>query len=570
MIEFWIGRNKISEYEVVIPDNSIPNEEYSAKELVKYIEKTVNISLNTVRESESGGKHSIYIGRCLRTAKMVDFSELGEEGFVITVFDGSLFITGNDKRGTLYGVYTFLEKYVGWRFFTSDCEMILHEKDVFLEEGLYDKQIPKLEWRDVCIPAYLPCDIAVKRKINSSYRRDFTEEMGGSFLYPGRFVHTMESLLDVPQQQQPCFSDEKNLEKCIENVRKLLRGYPDARVISVTQNDCEIGADCYCKCEKCSKIDEEEGSHAGSLLRFVNAVADAIKDEFPKVRIMTLAYLHTNKCPKITVPRDNVIIEFAPMTLCYNHSADDQNCEVNREILADFRAWGRIAKKIYIWDYCANFSFTVPHFPDFHVLRKNVSYYVNHNVYGMFCEGDNYYDDHMTDLVELRAYLLSKLLWEPNMTEAEFEKHMDEFLLGYYGMGGKYVKEYLKLLEAAVGKERHVYCYQNPTMLVDVDYMLKNDDKMMECWKKCEALAQTDLEKAHVHRSMQGYIHLHLLYTFDERMKNADEEGKKALIAENKAFYEALQKYDIEPRGWQSKLPEMNDFTQNAGVKIYW
>jgi len=83
-------------------------------------------------------------------------------------------------------------------------------------------------------------------------------------------------------------------------------------------------------------------------------------------------------------------------------------------------------------------------------------------------------------------------------------------------------------------------------------------------------MAESETEKAHVHRSMQGYIHLHLLYTFDERFKNADEEGKKALIAENKAFYEALQKYEIEPRGWQSKLPEITDFTQNAGVKIYW
>jgi len=570
MIGIFISKNSIAQYCIVVPDDAMKSELYAAEELKKYIARSSGDDLNIVKESECNEENLIYIGRCKASAELIDFCELGEEGFVITTKEDKLYISGNEKRGTLYGVYTFLEKYIGWRFFTTDTEMIFYERDAHIENGIYDKQIPVLEWRDVCIPTYLPCDIAVKRKINSSYRRDFTEEMGGSFLYPGRFVHTMESLLDVPQLQQPCFSDEKNLEKCIANVKTLLRGYPDARVISVTQNDCEIGDDCYCKCEKCQKIDEEEGSHAGSLLRFVNAVADAIKDEFPNVRIMTLAYLHTVNCPKITVPRDNVIIEFAPMTLCYNHSADDESCEINKDILADFRAWNKIAKKIYIWDYCANFSFTVPHFPDFHVLRKNINYYVKNKVCGMFCEGDNYYDDHMTDLVELRAYLLSKLLWEPEMTEEEFDTHMDEFLLGYYGKGGKYVKDYLKLLQEAVGDERHVYCYQNPTMLVDVDYMLNNDDKMMECWKKCEAMAETETEKAHVHRSMQGYIHLHLLYTFDERFKNADEEGKKALIAENKAFYEALQKYEIEPRGWQSKLPEITDFTQNAGVKIYW
>ncbi len=569
MKSIWIVRNKISEYTVVIPDNATDCEKYAAKELVRYITMTSGDSLEIVTESQNSSRNVICIGRCMKTAKHVQFSKYGEEGFVITVFDGGLYISGNEKRGTLYGVYTFLEEYCGWRFFTTDCEVLL-DGDVFLEEGLFEEQMPYMEWRDVAIPTYMRCDIAVKRKINSSYQRSFTEEMGGSFLYPGRFIHTMESLLDVPQHQQPCFSDEENLKKCIENVKKLCKGYPEARIISVSQNDNEIGAENFCKCEKCRKIDEEEGSHAGSLIRFVNAVADAIKDEYPKVKIMTLAYLHTTDCPKITKPRDNVIIEFAPMELCYNHTVDDENCDINQKFLTNFRDWGRIAKTIYIWDYCANFSFTVPHFPDFHVLKRNVAYYVHHNVYGMFCEGDNYYDDHITDLVELRAYLLSKLLWNPYMTDKEFDRHTDEFLEGYYGSGGKYIKQYLEMLKEAVTSDRHVFCYQNPTMLVDCEYMLKNDDKMNELWDHAYALAKTDKQKEHIERSRLGYTCLSLMYTFDERMKNADEEEKKALIAKNKAFYEALKANQIEPRGWQSKLPEITDFTQNAGIKIYW
>lgn len=571
MKEIWIVRNKISEYTVVIPDEATKCENYAADELVKYVKLTTGDELKVVKESESKGKNLIYIGRCLNTARHVEFSKYGEEGFVITVFDNCLFITGNEKRGTLYGVYTFLENYCGWRFFAHDCE-VMYPDDVFLEEGLYDEQIPYMEWRDVCIAAYLPCDIAVKRKINSSYRREFTEEMGGSYLYPGRFIHTMESLVGVPQLSQPCFSDENVLNTCIENVRKLLRENPDARVISVSQNDNTFDEDNFCTCEKCKKIDEEEGSHAGTLLRFVNAVADAIKTEFPKVSIMTLAYLHTTECPKVTIPRDNVIIEFAPMHLCYNHAADDPNCEINRKLLSDFRDWGKIAKRIYLWDYCANFSFTVPHHPDFHVLRRNMAYYVHHNVYGMFCEGDNYLDDHTTDMAELRAYLLSKLLWNPYMSEEEYNNHMEEFLLGYYGKGGKYIMKYLSMLEEAVSDpDRHIRCYQNPTMLVNANYMLLNDDKMTKLWMSALELAETETEKEHVKRSYLGYQYLSLLYTFDEKMIKAEsEEERNKLIAENKAFYEALKKNQIEPRGWQTKLPEITDFTESAGVKIYW
>lgn len=570
MKDIWIAKSKIKEYTVIIPENATPCEEYSAKELVKYIKLTTGDQLNIIRENEEHDRNIIYIGRCMKTAKQVSFAKYGEEGFVISVFDSCLFITGNEKRGTLYGVYTFLEKYVGWRFFTQDTE-VLYPQDVFLEEGIFEEQFPYLDWRDVCIPAYMKCDISAKRKINSSYQRPFTEEMGGSFLYPGRFIHTMESLLDIPQHQQPCFSDENNLKKCIENVKTLLRGYPEARIISVSQNDNELGAENYCKCEKCRKIDEEEGSHAGSMLRFVNAVADAIKDEFPKVKIMTLAYLHTTDCPKITKPRDNVIIEFAPMELCYNHYVYDDDCEINQKFLTNFRNWGRVAKTIYIWDYCANFSFTVPHFPDFHVLRKNIVYYFHHNVRGMFCEGDNYYDDHSTDMVELRAYLLSKLLWNPHLSDEDIDRYTDEFLEGYYGKGGKYIKEYMGMMrEACNDPNRHIHCYQNPMHLFDCEYMLKNDDKMNRLWDNAYSLAETDLQREHIERSRLGYTYTSLLYTFDQRMETANEEEKKALIAKNKAFYEGLKKNNIEPRGWQSKLPELTDFTENMGKKIYW
>ncbi len=565
-----LAGNDISEYNIVIPNKATECEKYSAKELKKYIALTSDKVLDILTEDENDQRLAIYIGKCNKTAIVTDFSKYGEEGFMITIFGGCLYISGNQKRGTLYGVYTFLEKYLGWRFFTTDTE-ILYPGDVNLEEGIYDEQIPMMEWRDVCIPAYQPVDIAVKRKINSSYRRDIPEAMGGSFLYPGRFIHTMESLLGVPQHQQPCFSDEENLKKCIESVRKLLRENPEARIISVSQNDNNLDEDNYCTCEKCRKIDEEEGSHAGSLLRFVNGVADAIKDEFPKVSIMTLAYLHTTECPKITVPRDNVIIEFAPMQLCYNHGADDINCSVNRELLEDYRNWARIANRIYIWDYCANFSFTVPHFPDFHVLRRNMAYYVHHGVKGMFCEGDNYYDDQTTDMAELRAYLLSKLLWDPEMSEEEFEGHMNEFLLGYYGPGGVHIREYLRMLEASVtDPDRHIYCYSNPMHLFDANYVAEHDDEMRALWDKAEEMAETDLQREHIFRSKLGYRYTSLLYTFDQRMKNATEEEKKALIEENKDFYEGLCKVDVKPRGWQSTLPEMTDFTQSAGTKIYW
>ena len=63
-----------------------------------------------------------------------------------------------------------------------------------------------------------------------------------------------------------------------------------------------------CQCEKCRAIDEAEGTPMGSLLTFVNRIADAIKDDYPHVAVDTLAYRYTRKAPKTIVPADNVII----------------------------------------------------------------------------------------------------------------------------------------------------------------------------------------------------------------------------------------------------------------------
>ena len=49
-----------------------------------------------------------------------------------------------------------------------------------------------------------------------------------------------------------------------------------------------------------------EGSPAAPLIRAVNFVADAIKEEFPGVAIDTLAYQYTRPAPNMTEPRDNV------------------------------------------------------------------------------------------------------------------------------------------------------------------------------------------------------------------------------------------------------------------------
>ncbi|HBN82706.1 MAG TPA: DUF4838 domain-containing protein, partial [Clostridiales bacterium] len=65
-----------------------------------------------------------------------------------------------------------------------------------------------------------------------------------------------------------------------------------------------------------------------------------------------------------------------------------------------------------------------------------------------------------TDFNELRAYIISKLLWDP---DTDVKKHMDEFIDYYYQDAGVYIKEYIKALTDKVEKDNiHVGFNDHP------------------------------------------------------------------------------------------------------------
>ena len=143
------GRNpyekvNVSNYLIVIPQSATISEITAAAELSCYLERITGIKLPTVADSESEAEHEICIGYTNRSCKdMFNTDALGLEGFVIEAFGEKLFIAGG-KRGVIYGVYTFLESYLGCRFYASDCENIPYlGKEIPFPE-VRDEQIPRL------------------------------------------------------------------------------------------------------------------------------------------------------------------------------------------------------------------------------------------------------------------------------------------------------------------------------------------------------------------------------------------------------------------------------------------
>lgn len=451
---------------------------YAAKELRYYLDRMTSASF--VIEENKADVPGIYVGDIAG----IDVSALGDDGFRIVSTGERLYIAGG-VRGVIYGVYEFLET-LGCRFFTHNCEKIPTKPELTIPDDLDITQKPIVEYREHnYADAVQNPRFSVKCRFNGSSHR-IPARMGGHMPYAW-FVHTFErmvppsvygeshpeyySLIDGKRvvrdggRTQLCLTNPQVYDICVEAVRAALKERPDARIISISQNDWHGN----CQCENCRRIDEEEGSPAGTLLRFVNRIAEALEDEFPDVIFDTLAYNYSRPAPKITRNRKNVCVRLCSIEACFSHpfeTCDDESRNVIRpdgtkaNFITDLRDWGKICDRMYIWDYTTCFAhYPTPH-PNWRVLQPNIQAMVRNNVRGIF-EQANGASRGGVDFNELRLYLISKLLWDP---WCDIKKHRDEFMEYYYGDAAPALNEYLELLCDTADRENiHVGFNDNPT-----------------------------------------------------------------------------------------------------------
>ena len=548
-----IGGVDIKEYTLVVQDGGANCVRNSADELIEYIEKATG----GFRIPEEASEHEIVIGVTDRDTDKVTAAraEVKLDGYTLLMDDGRLYITGSCDRGTMYGVYCFLEDYIGVRFFARDTTVVINQDSVDVPADVHTTHNPYFEMRDTYwYDMRYDQTTANHAKDNSFYDSSTpVSDIGGGVGYAGRFVHTINLLQGKPHQgnEQPCLTDEDTYRLILSNVRAWLDDNPEATIISVSQNDSDPGK-LGCQCENCKAIDDAEGTPMGSLLTFINRIATDIKDDYPGVYVDTLAYRYTRKAPKNLKPADNVIIRLCSIECCFTHALSDESCYKNKEFKKDIEEWAAICDNLYIWDYTYNAETYFSFFPNFDVLWDNVNFYKDHNVTGVFLEGQQV--SVSGEFAELRSYLLAKLLWDPDMTEEEYYAHMDEFLQYYYGAGWGKIKEYMTSMAAHTVKHNtHLGIFdKGEKMYPAVDDNGKRDitfsRDMLALWEEALELAETDEQKAHVEKSsIQAYYLCHLSGPNAQRIKYL------------KTVYELCEKYGIEYYKYVIPMPDKSN-----------
>ncbi|GAI76328.1 unnamed protein product, partial [marine sediment metagenome] len=103
---------------IVTPENASQQVSDSAKVLSDYIKKSSDARINVVKKVSDKDKIIIHIGEddYVRDQNL-DIASLDGDGFIINVTDSkNIIIAGPTGWGTEFGVYEFLERYVGVRW----------------------------------------------------------------------------------------------------------------------------------------------------------------------------------------------------------------------------------------------------------------------------------------------------------------------------------------------------------------------------------------------------------------------------------------------------------------------
>ena len=500
-------------------------------------------------------------------------ADAGEDGFSLTTEGGCLYVrTGGDK-GSIYGVVTLLEKWLGVSYYA---------KDAYTLQPMETIELPALAHQET--PAFRYRQTFSYGNEDPIYRMWFRLEEPKEMFIDNLWVHTFNRILpsDVYGKEHPeyysfingehrpghnsqwCLTNPAVFDAAVASLDSIFKAHPDLKMISVSQND---GNNTNCSCPECKAVDEYEGSPSGNLIRFLNKLAE----RFPDKEFSTLAYLYSMQPPKHTKPHPNVNIMLCDID-CKREVPLTDN-ESGQWFVKALEGWSVISNNIFVWDYGINFDNIVSPFPNFHILQKNIQLFKKNHVTMHFSQVNGIRGG---DFSEMRAYMIGKLMWNPDL---DADSLMHTFMNGYYGDAAPYLYQYQKIMQGALlASGQPLWIYDSPIShkkgMLNA-HLIKVYDELFD---KAEEAVKYDpvlLERVWVSRLPLQYSKLEIART----EADSDKKESEALLALFEKRTKELGVKSLNERNnppaeycvlYRKRFLPQNEKSKAQGAKVEW
>lgn len=450
--EITLAKSGKSGFVLVIPEEGTSNELKAAQIFQSYFFKVTGVQLQMIKSHKNISQPFISIGNTGLFEKHGFDQPSKPDAFFIRLDGNNLFINGSEGMGVIYGVYTFIERYMGCRKYDGSAAVVPRIEILKIQKGLSLAEQPAFNYREV----YLP--VSKDQEYLDWHKLHRFEELWGLW---GHSFHKLVPpdfyFKDHPEYfslvngrrttDQLCLTNDSVFNIVKEQLQKRISENTNARFWSISPND----GNGHCECAKCKKIDDAEGGPQGSLIYFVNKIAAL----FPDQNFTTLAYTYSKHPPLHLKTAPNVFIFLSTIDAFRTRPLPVENsAAVFRNDLA---AWKEKTNNLFAWDYITQFTNYLAPFPNIHTYDVNLKYLADNGVVGILEQGSG---DTYSDLQELKSYVLAKLLWDPGLSAEDI---VAEFIAGYYMNASKYIQSYFDLINKALSSSHtNLDIYGNP------------------------------------------------------------------------------------------------------------
>lgn len=521
-----------------------------------------------VKEGGESG-FSIYIGRAANSA-LIDLSDVKDDGYKLEIKPEGIYIVGKTDDATRNGIYDFLETHLECMYVSPENTYVPLCPTVKL--ALEEKTVnPTITWRKVYQYESVQNGWYERLKMNGTIVKEgensieLYNEWGtwchSSFEfvppekyfdehpeYYAKFLGKRRYQFNVLGRTFPthlCYTNEEVYQIAEAELVKRIEANPEVKFWDFSIMDTYFAT---CRCKECKKFNKEAGSEMGTLLAFLNRLADAIRDDYPDVYLSTLAYQRVKNPPKNMKCAPNLCINVCafPGTQSYPYSTEG-GIKASREFAERVVEWGKICDNILVWDYVVNFTHLKLPFPNFEFQKENLEFYLENNIRFVFHQGSR---EPMDENAEMRTYLLSRQLWDKDVDLLALAK---KYVAVVYGDAAGLVEEYMDTANAAmIESGADLSLYDSPKKHKNGYLAPKLTDKYLELTEKMLEVAENSDT---VNVKAVEMLRVNALYA---KMTDAswDYRAKKAAFEEFKALSE---KYNFTKSG---EIVEMSRFVE--------
>ena len=461
---------------------------FAAREMTNFLSRAFGASVSIV-DRLNPAKHSIVLGsNTWSVAAGIDVANLPQEGFVMRTKGNAIYIAGLDEnknpwsnhsaflRATLFGVYEFLEKYVGCRFyFPGELGEIVPRVKSFavpdvdvvnapvFKERFFSRSVdtwydPDYNERRYMALSCLRLRMQTRPIPSCHGLRSFKYVQRFGETHPEYFMMKKDGTRDIMDTGKPplyknnkfCFSSKAFKEEIYQDVKAYLTGQPpESRGLEKWGINCRYreyvdimpeDGTVHCYCPECTAAyaaaKDPKSESNEQIWGYTIDIAERLKREGVKGNVMQMAYGAYHNVPERKIP-DNVVV-----TVCNNGSWVSPD-RAERDY-AQVKEWCDNVGKVKLYSNCGKHDCLYLNVPDVpSSTPRSMARFYNRMApmtRGALCSNKS---DRAIYCV-LNWYVFSRVAWYGHV---DIDALLDEYYRLMFGAAAKPMKAIMEELE---------------------------------------------------------------------------------------------------------------------------